>query len=118
MACAVRRLRTRSALPLGCALTALWATPAAASDLHLLTPDTLEFSGDVRLVAVNGEKSWVDGGFGKPRSGSDGDWKLQPQLGNVELVWKPQFTWSLSATIVSAVQGGQRTQAGVSQAYL
>ena len=118
MACAVRRLRTRSALPLGCALTALWATPAAASDLHLLTPDTLEFSGDVRLVAVNGEKSWVDGGFGKLRSGSDGDWKFQPQLGNVELVWKPQFTWSLSATIVGSVQGGQRTQAGLSQAYL
>jgi len=118
MACAVRRLRKRSALPLGCALVALWASPATASDLRLFTPDTLEVVGDVRLVAVNGERSWVDGAFGKPRSGSDGEWKLQPQLGNVDLVWKPQFTWSLSATIVGSVEGGQRTQAGVEQAYL
>ena len=35
--------------------------------------DTFEISGDLRLVAVDGEKSWVDGGFGKLRSGSDGD---------------------------------------------
>jgi hypothetical protein len=118
MACAVRRPRSRGALPVGCALAALCGSPAEASDLHLFTPETLELSGDVRLVAVNGEESWVDGGFGKLRSGSHGDWKLQPQLGNVDLLWKPQFTWSLSATIVGALQGGQRTQAGLSQAYL
>ena len=41
-----------------------------------------------------------------------------PQLGNVSLVWRPQFSWSLSATVVGAVQGGERTQAGLSQAYL
>ena len=57
MACAVRRLRIGSALPLGCALAALCPAPAAASNLRLFTPDTLEVSGDVRLVAVNGEKS-------------------------------------------------------------
>ena len=71
--------------------------PASASDLKLFTADSIELTGDVRLVAVDGEKSWVDGGFGKLRSGSDGDrdFEVQPQLGNVSLVWKPQFTWSL-----------------------
>ncbi len=118
MACAVRRLRIGSALPLGCALAALCPAPAAASNLRLFTPDTLEVSGDVRLVAVNGEKEWLDGGFGKLRSGSDGDLRLSPQLGNANLVWQPQFSWSLSATIVGSVQGGARTQAGLSQAYL
>jgi hypothetical protein len=118
MACAVRRLRSRSALPLGCALATLWASPAAASDFRLFTPDTLELSGDVRLVAVNGEKSWVNGGFGKLRSGSGGDWRFEPQLGNVDLLWQPQFTWSLSATIVGSIQGGQRSQAGLKQAFL
>jgi len=113
-----KRLLRCSAGPVVCALAALWATPATASDLRMFTPDTLEFNGDVRLVAVDGEKGWLDGGFGKLRSGSDGDWKIQPQLGNVDLVWQPQFTWSLSATIVGAVQGGERTQAGLSQAYL
>ena len=89
MACAVRRLRSGSALPLGCALAALCASPAAASDLRVFTPDTMEVSGDVRLVAVNGEKSWLDRGFGKLRSGSDGELRIRPELGNVDLVWKP-----------------------------
>jgi hypothetical protein len=115
-----RRLPIRRAIPLGCALAALWQTPANASDLKLFTRDAFEFSGDLRFVAVDGEKSWLDGGYGKLRSGSDGDssFKVQPQLGNVSLVWKPQFTWSLGAVVVGSLQGGQRTEAGLSQAYL
>jgi hypothetical protein len=113
------RLRIGSAIPLGCALAALCVTPARAqNDTHLFSRDAFELSGDLRLVAVDGEKSWVDHGFGKLRSGSDGDLRVQPQLGNVSLVWKPQFTWSLGATVVGEVEGGQRTQAGLSQAYL
>ena len=111
-----KRLLRCSAALAACALAVLWAAPAAAQqDLKL---DAFEISGDVRLVAVDGEKSWVDGGFGKLRSGSDGDLKVQPQLGNATLVWRPQFTWSLGATVVGMVEGGQRTQAGLSQAYL
>ena len=119
MADAARRLLRRGALPLGCALAALWASPSSAqSDTRLFTPDTVHVSGDLRLVAVDGEKSWLDGGFGKLRSGSDGGLRVRPQLGNVNLVWQPQFTWSLSATVVGSLQGGERTQAGLSQAYL
>jgi hypothetical protein len=118
MARAVRRLWIRSALPLGCALVALCPSPATASDLKLFTADAFELSGDVRLVAVDGEKSWLDGGLGKLRYGSDGDLQIRPQFGNADLVWKPQFTWSLSATVVGSVQGGEHTQAGLSQAYL
>ena len=118
MACAARRLRLCSALPLGCALATLCPTTARASDLHLFTPDTFQVSADVRLVAVNGERSWVDGGLGKLRSGSNGDLRVRPELGNASVVWQPQFTWSLGATIVGAVQGGEHAQAGLSQAYL
>ena len=119
MGCVARRLRSRGAIPLGCALAALWSTPVAAeSGTHIFTADAFEISGDIRLVAADGETSWVDGGFGKLRSGSDGDFRIQPQLGNVNLVWKPQLTWSLGAIVVGSLQGGQRTQAGLSQAYL
>src|SRR5690242_7408845 len=119
MGCVARRLLNRGAIPLGCALAALCAAPASAeSGLRLFTPDTLEVSGDVRFVAVDGEKSWVERGFGKLRSGSDGDFRFEPQIGNVNLVWQPQFTWSLSATVVGSLQGGERTEAGLSQAYL
>jgi hypothetical protein len=36
----------------------------------------------------------------------------------VNLIWQPQFTWSLSAVVVGSFQGGDRTEAGLSQAYL
>ena len=114
-----KRLRIGSAAQLGCALAALWAMPARAeASFDLLSAETLELTGDVRGVAVDGERSWVDGGFGKLRSGSDGDLRLRPQLGNVDLVWRPQFTWSMSAVVVGSLQGGERTEAGLSQAYL
>src|SRR5438874_12735731 len=115
-----KRLLHCSAAPVVCALAALWATPASAeSSLKLFSPDTFELIGDVRLVAVNGEKSWVDGGFGKLRSSGGGeDFRVRPQLGNVNLIWQPQFTWSLSAVIVGSLQGGKRTEAGLSQTYL
>lgn len=118
MGLVARRVLFKSALPLGCALAALWPTAASGSDLRLFTADSFEGSGDVRLVGVDGEKGWLDGGFGKLRSGSAGEWKLDPQLGNANLIWKPQFTWSLSAIIVGSLQGGADTQVGLSQAYL
>jgi hypothetical protein len=118
MACIASRLFASGALPLGCALAALCPAPATASDLRLFTRDTLEVTGDVRMVAIDGEKSWLDGGFGKLRSGSHGDLHAQPQLGNANIIWQPQFTWSLSATVVGSLQGGERTQAGLSQAFL
>ena len=119
MECDARRLLAGSAGPLVCVLAALSAAPAcAASDFDLLSAKTLELTGDVRMVAVNGEKSWVNGGFGKLRSGSNGDWKGEPQLGNVNLIWQPQFAWSLSAVVVGSLQGGDRTEGGLSQAYL
>jgi hypothetical protein len=115
------RLLKRGAAPLACALASLWAAPAQAeSDLRLFTPDTLELSGDVRVVLADGEESWIDGSFGKLRSSGnrDRDFHLKPQLGNVNLIWQPQFTWSLSATVVGTLQGGEKTEAGLSQAYL
>jgi hypothetical protein len=120
MAHVAKRLLCGSAARVACALAALCAAPAAAqSDLKLFTPETLELTGDIRAVAVDGEKSWLRGGFGKLRSSGDGDdFRVQPQLGNVDLIWQPQFAWSLSATVVGSLQGGERTEAGLSQAYL
>ena len=121
MAGAAKRLRSGSALPLGCALAALWGSPATAqSSFDLISAETLELTGDMRLVGVAGEESWVDSGFGKLRSsGSAGrEFRATPQVGNVSLIWQPQFTWSLSGVVVGALQGGERTEAGLSQAYL
>jgi len=120
MGCVALRLRIGSAIPLGCALAMLWATPALAdSDMKLFSADNFELTGDVRIVIADAEKSWVRAGFGKLRSSGDGDdVRLRPQLGKVNLIWQPQFTWSVSATVVGSLQGGERTEAGLSQAFL
>src|SRR4051794_13488805 len=113
-----KRLFRGSAAPAACAIAFLCAPTSAAAGPDLFSADTLEVSGDLRLVAVNGERSWVDGGLGKFRSGSDSDLRVRPQLGNLNLIWQPQLGWSLSATVVGSLQGGERTEAGLSQAYL
>lgn len=102
------------------ALSALLAaSPCAASDLDLISADTLSLTGDVRLSATNGEHSWVDGGFGKlATSGHGDDFRVTPQLGQINLVWQPRFSWSLSATVVGSLQGGERTEAGLEQAFV
>jgi hypothetical protein len=114
-----RELRS-GAGQVACAIVALCASsPCAAGPVDLFSADTLELSGDVRLVAVDGERSWVDGGLGKLRSsGAGDDFRVRPQLGNVNLIWQPHLGWSLSAVVVGSLQGGERTEAGLSQAYL
>ena len=96
------------------------ALPARASDVELVSPETVSLSGDLRLVATDGEESWVDGGFGKLRSSgaNDGGLRLKPELGTADLVWQPRFGWTLSATVVGTLQGGDRTEAGLSEAFL
>src|SRR5579884_2415467 len=119
MCCVGRSMRPRRAVLLGCALACLWTFPAFADETSpVQTSSALEVSGDIRLTAIDGEKSWLEGGFGKLRSGADNDVRLQPQLGNASLVWKPQLSWSVGAVIVGMMEGGQRTQAGLSQGYL
>ncbi len=98
----------------------MWPSPAfAETALKLFTPETLQLFGDLRLVAADGGKSWLDGGFGKLRSsGTGGDVRFRPQLGNVNLVWQPELGWAFSATVAGSLQGGERTEAGLSQAFL
>ncbi|MBV9527215.1 hypothetical protein [Sphingomonas sp.] len=119
MALVAKRLLRRSAAASACAAAFSCASPALADPQSgLLSPDTFQLSADMRLVAVDGERSWVDGGFGKLRSGSDGSLRAQPQLGNLTVAWQPRLTFSLGATVTGVVQGGQRTEAGLGQAFL
>jgi len=97
---------------------ALFSASAARAEVDFISAETLTLHGDLRLVGVDGEESWVNEGFGRLRSGSHGDFRLSPQLGDVDIVWQPRFGWALSATVVGSVQGGERTEAGISQAYV
>jgi hypothetical protein len=117
----------RCAVPLAIAVLPLGAPAAAARDssIDLVSPQTLTIYGDVRAVAVDGEQSWVDGGFGKLRYGGDDpvrrdDLRAKPEFGEAGVVWQPRLGWSLAGTVVALAQGngGRKLDAGLSEAYL
>ncbi len=105
------------------ALTSI--SPAFAGDggTDLLSAETLSLSGDVRLVGVDGEPSWLQGGFGKLRFGAPAgaapsNFHVTPEFGEANLIWKPRFSWSLSATVVGTVQNKGSIEGGFSEAFL
>lgn len=85
----------------------------------------LRVYGDVRAVAVDGERSWLDDGFGKLRYGGKNgakpsDLHVEPEFGEAGVVWQPRLGWALSGTVVALAQGsdGRKLDAGLSEAFL
>ena len=96
------------------------ATPALANDVDILSPETLKITGAISIAATDGEESWLNRGFGKldTSGSSSGDLRVRPFLDEANLVWQPRLGWSLGATVVGTFQGGERNEAGISEAYL
>jgi len=105
----------------GAALAACWLLPgvAQAEDAPHL-PYDFSATADVRLIGVDGETSWLDGGFGKLRfgPGNGDDVRIRPQAVEGTLAWTPHLTWSLGATIVAIAQRSQDKPIDLSEAYL
>lgn len=99
---------------------ALLATPALAqSGADLFSHETIHASGDVRVVGVDGERSWLGEGFGKGRfGGGNGEVRARPELAEGALIWQPRFSWSLGATVVAVAQQGQEHPIDLSEAML
>ena len=94
-------------------------SPALAEGADILSPETLSVTGTVSLAATDGEESWLDGGFGKlSTSGDEDDIRVRPLVSEANLIWQPRFSWAVSATVVGTFQGGERNEAGISEAYL
>ena len=96
------------------------ASPALAEGTDILSSQTLSVSGTISLAATDGEESWLDGGFGKlSTSGTkNGDLRVIPMLSEANLIWQPRISWAISGTVVGTFQGGERNEAGLSEAFL
>lgn len=88
---------------------------AARAQADLFSRHTLSGLIDVRLVAADGETSWIDGRVGKARFG-DGHQGLR--LGEAAMVWNPRFSDTLSAVIAGESQDGQRHLVDLGEGYL
>lgn len=97
------------------------ATPAHAQDISLVSGETLTLAGDARIVAADGERSWLDGGLGKTRfdfADAGSSLHVRPELAEADLVWQPRFTWALSGTLAVSAQHGQEHAVDLTEAAL
>lgn len=109
----MRTLLFRSAVA---AAMASSASPASA-EADLFSPDTFHGRLDVRLVASDAERTWLDRGFGKTRFGDDGT-HAGFELGNAALVWRPRLSWDLSGYVHLQANPGQNNGVDLVEAFL
>ena len=86
----------------------------ACAQVDLFEPDTFQAWTDVRLVSADGEKGWLDGGFGKLRFGD----VTKFDLAQAAVQWKPRLTDTLSTYIVMQEVPDAEHPFGFEEAYL
>lgn len=96
------------------ATVAGWGS-AKAQDYGDPSGKPLTLAGDARIVLADGERSWIDGGFGKTRYGPHKE-PVRPV--ELDAVWKPAISWTLDATVAVIAQDGQDKPVDLSEAYL
>jgi hypothetical protein len=110
--------RAGVALVLACAGGAAWAQDYSDASGKPVTALL-----DLRLTGADGERSWLDGRFGKARFGGDaasgGDGlRVRGRAVEADLVWQPQLSWSLGGTFAVTAQQGQEHPVDLSEAFL
>jgi hypothetical protein len=86
--------RVQAAAALVAGVLLLQAPPALAQ-VDLISRDVISGQADLRLAASDGEKSWLDGGFGKTRYGGEG----HGGLASADIVWRPAVGFALSGYV-------------------
>ena len=109
------RASVAAAAALGACLCFL--STAAFAQVDLLSPDTVSGQADLRLAASDGEKSWVQGGFGATRyGGADDGWVGHATLASADLFWKPAIG-DLSGYFDGVWQPDQRRQLDLQEGF-
>ncbi len=69
---------------------------------------------DLRLSQANGERGWLDGGFGKLRHGDE----AAADIAQAAILWKPQLTDTFSGYVLLQGVSDAEVPVGVEEAYL
>lgn len=104
------------------AVSILTLAPSAAAAQEYDDPSgrTLTLAGDIRLTASDGERDWLDGGYGKLRfdGTSLGTFDVGPRLVEADVVWKSQLSWTIGGMVSLVAQQGQNHAIDLSEASL
>jgi len=110
--------RFGAALAAPALIAGLAAGPACAQS-GLFAPDAFHGLADLRLSAADGEKGWLDGGFGKTQASGKGDgFKVKPRLAEAALEWKPRLNFAVSGVVTAELQPQVRPRLDVGEAYV
>ena len=92
---------------------------AAPPSTDILSARTLSLLLEGRIVAVNGERSFLDRGFGKTRfsGAADHDFRVMPLPIEADLIWTPRFTGSLAGNVSVAWQRDQEKPVDLLEAF-
>jgi hypothetical protein len=93
--------------------------PARAQEA-IFGRDTIHGLVELGWAAADGEKSFLDNGFGKtPFSGAgDGGWKGEAQLSQAVVEWRPRFSFALGAVVSGQWQADVSPRLDFDEAYL
>jgi hypothetical protein len=110
----------RRRILMAAAILALAGGGPALAQSDIFGPEAFHGLADLRLTASSGERSWLEGGFGKtPESGSgDGGWRAGARLSNAALEWRPRFNFAVSAVVVAEAQPQIEPKFDVTEAFL
>jgi len=90
------------------------ASPARA-EIDWLSPGAFSGLLDLRASAADGERSWLNSGYGKTSvSGND----PRVEVAEADLAWRPQFSFDWSAVVEAETQPDHQHGAGIGEAYL
>lgn len=92
----------------------MFAAAPALAETQLFSRENYDAWIDVRAVTANGERGWLDGGFGKLRYGD----QSRLDLAQAAVVWKPRFTDTVTGYVLAQYASGGLTEWGVSEAFI
>lgn len=94
--------------------------PPSPPSTDILSGRTLSILLDGRIVAVDGERSFLDRGMGKTRfsGAADNDFRVVPLPIEADLIWTPRFTSSLAGNVSASWQRDQENAVDLLEAFV
>jgi hypothetical protein len=101
------------------AVAALAAGDGAEAQEAIFGRDTIHGLAELGWAGTHGERSWIQGGFGKSAvPGDGGGWRGAAGFNQAVVEWKPHFTFGLSAVISGQWQADVHPKLDLDEAYL